>query len=580
MFRRSTTLFLIIAASRFLFAGDEVFEITDIGYEQIYYGGFVLNDAKQVTIQAVGAGANKEIRRVSNSHLDKNNMFAYAWILNSETREMVWRMTIDNTEEEGWSDWNRAFDGKVRLDAGEYEVYFSAVEPSLFFVNGGFVTLGKVLKKIFSDSDDWDDDAGNWMIKISGADETFDQQAMKKYLEKRRDKALIQIIGSSDSKHYSRGFSLTKPLSISIYAIGEGFKGQMYDFGYIVDAQSLKQVWKMRETDTDYAGGAEKNRVINDKIFLEAGDYMVYYQLDGSHSQHEWNSNPPYDPFYWGLTIYADDKSFDPSVVKKFTQEEVKPILSITEVGDYAYKEAGLRINKKSKIRIYAMGEGRDGDMFDYAWISDASNGETVWKMKYRNTGHAGGASKNRLYEGIIELDAGEYVVYYQSDDSHSYEDWNMSAPNNEEMWGITIYPVGEQTGAEKMNVSAKEEGRVLAQLVRVGDGEHLRKQFHLDRKTRIRVYCLGEGEWDEMYDYGWIKNAESGETVWKMRYNKTQHGGGAKKNRMTDTIITLKRGTYMVHYISDDSHSYYDWNERAPHDKRNWGITVYNLSE
>jgi len=64
------------------------------------------------------------------------------------------------------------------------------------------------------------------------------------------------------------------------------------------------------------------------------------------------------------------------------------------------------------------------------------------------------------------------------------------------------------------------------------------------------------------------------------MRYRKTEHAGGAKKNRMIDTIITLDAGTYSVHYRSDDSHSYHDWNSSAPHDKRNWGITVFNLSE
>ena len=58
---------------------------------------------------------------------------------------------------------------------------------------------------------------------------------------------------------------------------------------------------------TDRAGGARKNRLFDDEIYLKAGTYQVIYESDDSHSFEEWNSRPPDDPFNWGITItYVD----------------------------------------------------------------------------------------------------------------------------------------------------------------------------------------------------------------------------------------------------------------------------------
>jgi len=139
--------------------------------------------------------------------------------------------------------------------------------------------------------------------------------------------------------------------------------------------------------------------------------------------------------------------------------------------------------------------------------------------------------------------------------------------------------------GKDKQNVVAISKKRIskeniLAKLIRVGDDEHLKKQFTLNRTTRVRIYAIGEGNFDEMYDYAWIENVNEHRTVWRMRYRETEHAGGARKNRIVDTIITLKPGTYRVHYQSDDSHSFRHWNARPPYDESNWGITLYKLKD
>jgi hypothetical protein len=120
------------------------------------------------------------------------------------------------------------------------------------------------------------------------------------------------------------------------------------------------------------------------------------------------------------------------------------------------------------------------------------------------------------------------------------------------------------------------ESANVLAQLTKVRDNKHVRQKFLLDRTMKIRVYAIGEGVGNSMADYAWIENAKTGEVVWEMTYRTTSHAGGAKKNRLYDRYVLLEKGEYEVHFQTDDSHSYNDWNDDAPDDRTHWGVTIY----
>lgn len=76
--------------------------------------------------------------------------------------------------------------------------------------------------------------------------------------------------------------------------------------------------------------------------------------------------------------------------------------------------------------------------MYDYGWIEN-EQGRIIWEMTYRKTSHAGGAKKNRLFNDTVYLEAGTYYVYYETDGSHSYNDWNSTPPDNPELYGITV---------------------------------------------------------------------------------------------------------------------------------------------
>jgi hypothetical protein len=38
-----------------------------------------------------------------------------------------------------------------------------------------------------------------------------------------------------------------------------------------------------------------------------------------------------------------------------------------------------------------------------------------------------------------IHLGAGEYVLHYRTDDSHSFGAWNADPPSDPSRWGVTV---------------------------------------------------------------------------------------------------------------------------------------------
>lgn len=114
-----------------------------------------------------------------------------------------------------------------------------------------------------------------------------------------------------------------------------------------------------------------------------------------------------------------------------------------------------------------------------------------------------------------------------------------------------------------------------LAQIVGVTDDADKTIEFSLEREKQIRIFAAGEGQSGQMYDYGWIENAETGKPVWEMKEPETTHAGGAGKNRKVDIVITLPAGKYKLRYKSDDSHSFDNWNALPP-EINFWGIALY----
>jgi CubicO group peptidase (beta-lactamase class C family) len=113
-------------------------------------------------------------------------------------------------------------------------------------------------------------------------------------------------------------------------------------------------------------------------------------------------------------------------------------VAQIVEVLDNEDKTVPFSLASSQDVRIFAIGEGQPGEMFDYGWIED-DKGSRVWEMKEPQTTHAGGAGKNRKIDVVITLPAGNYKLRYKADDSHAFDHWN-SLPPDINFWGIAVY--------------------------------------------------------------------------------------------------------------------------------------------
>jgi CubicO group peptidase (beta-lactamase class C family) len=118
---------------------------------------------------------------------------------------------------------------------------------------------------------------------------------------------------------------------------------------------------------------------------------------------------------------------------------KLQAIAQIVQVLDNEDKSVAFSLPSSQEVRIFAIGEGQGGQMFDYGWIENTDKGLPVWEMQEPKTTHAGGAGKNRKVDLVLVLPPGNYKLHYKSDDSHAFDHWN-SMPPDINFWGIAIY--------------------------------------------------------------------------------------------------------------------------------------------
>ncbi len=574
-------------------AQQTIADLRDFRKQEVQSAGLTLNKDVNIQIKALGGGEDRSVwQDFFGNEDERETMFATGWIIDATTREPVWEMTMRNTH---GRDYRRTFDDHITLKRGSYEVYFSAHGfaksrgRSHFSINidrredrGRRNQRGYNVSFFDNDRDEYEEFMENAKdYGITLAVESPDASVIQKFdapMAFPNQIFAAQRVG--DGAWIRKSITIARDVPIRIYAVGEGRRRDgMYDYGWIVRSDSRERVWEMRTSNTDYAGGSIKNLKYDREIRLAPGVYELVFITDGSHSNDDWNSAPPFDVYNHGITLLASNESDRGAVsVKDAPPVSKNAFVTLTHPSDNDYKSAGFTLKTDSKVRVYAFGESdHNGDAADYGWIADAKTRERVWDMNRSNTEHGGGDQKNRYVDQIISLPKGNYIAYYVTDGSHSYNDWNADPPFDPENYGLTLIGVGERFNPS--DVSAFDEGKeanVLAELTRVSDHKRLSKRFSLDRQTRVRVYALGEGIDRRMYDYGWIEDAARGNTVWEMTYNMTRNAGGAKKNRMVNSTILLDKGEYELHFETDDSHSFNDWNDDPPEDRTHWGITIY----
>jgi hypothetical protein len=368
-----------------------------------------------------------EVYAVGELSIDKE--YDYGLIMNVDTHKRVWAMSYADTDPAGGSAKNRVARETVRLKPGRYVAYFVNDESH--------------------NPDDWnrvpatDPEFWGLLLRVSNAAartavKPFDYEPVPE------GQTIVSIIGVGDDEQRSEGFTLKRPMEVGIYAIGEG-TSRMVDYAWIYDAEHHKHVWTMTLDNTQHAGGSEKNRLFDGTLHLEPGAYMVYYRTDGSHSAGEWNAAPPAESKYYGVSLFPANRRLNRADIGPFVRPgrgTSTPVAELTQMGDNERASRMFTLQRETKLRVYAVGEGRDGEMFDYGRIDDR-DGNVIWQMRYDETEPAGGSEKNRVFDGVITLRAGTYVLRYDSDGSHSHAGWNDDPPDDPESWGISVFRTG-----------------------------------------------------------------------------------------------------------------------------------------
>jgi hypothetical protein len=387
--------------------------IAGAGDNEYQRRGFTLDGPTTLRIYALGE---------STGDMEDN-----AWILDASTRERVWEMSSTGCDHAGGARKNVRCEQTVTLAKGTYVLtYVSDATHS---------------------SADWNeeppDDPLNYGVTIRVADPKDRTKIHESAALDDFRNVIVSLVRVRNDEHRAEGFTLTRESRVRVYAIGERGNGRrsMADYGFIMDARTRERVWVMEVDQTSHAGGSSKNRVVDEVVTLPRGSYLVNYVTDDSHAYDDWNDDPPYDRDHYGITVMgAGDEWTAASVTRYVDEGERNVIARIVRVGDGADRTERFSVDRPTRVRIYAVGEGQNREMFDWGWIEDARTGAVIWEMTYGMTFHAGGGRKNRLVNTTILLDRGEYRLRYRTDDTHAFGDWNVDPPDDQAAWGITLY--------------------------------------------------------------------------------------------------------------------------------------------
>ncbi|MEO9483094.1 MAG: hypothetical protein ABJG47_06590 [Ekhidna sp.] len=565
---KSILFSLTIILSTGLFAQSVTLDNIDL--DEVSAVAFNLPNDATVKIEGIGAA------------LDHDWQIAvyYGWIVDSETQKVVWHlfdfMDDNDVEVDGEFD----FADKVNLSKGHYELYYASGKTNYDRYNNNHAwsvnSFDDVVKKVFNSR-------SNRKFRHSVAEEAFirvSSQSLSRtniydLIDEKIEGSIFSFTRTEDDDSMKKGFSLKADTDLKIYSIGEGDRDESYDYLVIYDAASREPVFEMNYRDAEFAGGAKKNILIDEVISFKKGDYIAQYVSDDSHSFEKWNALPPDNPFFWGATAWPASPEDAKNVIPFREPKIATPILDLIKVRDDELVSRGLSVKADMDVRVICLGEGND-DLVDYGWIVNANTREKVWEMKEYKTEHAGGAEKNRRVSEIISLEKGEYIVYYSTDGSHSYEEWNSTPPREASQWGITLLATNEADFSKVETFDPRDfvSKNTIAEILMVGDDERISETFSLNQTTRVRIIALGEGDNDDMYDYAYLRD-EDGQRIWKMEYRDSDHAGGARKNRYVSETLTLEKGEYRLTYRSDGSHSYKRWNSSPPSDQEMWGVSI-----
>ncbi len=405
-------------------------------------------------------------------------------------------------------------------------------------------------------------------------------------------------------------FAIDSPVEVAIEAVGcvPKLSDDYLATAWILDAGTRRAVWSLDARERDLAPDDRFLRVASERLRLAPGRYVLYL-FGGT----QWRHEAPFRSFSNVLNDIADLINRDnpgqdpqPYLDRCFVAVSPAPgapadalaplpatagatapgdpsagaLLDLSRASGDTVLARAFRLARPTTLRLRAYAEAaRDSTrLHDWAWIEDAATGAPAWLLDGSATRRAGGARKNRLFEGEVRLPAGDYVARFVTDDTHAWGAWNAAPPVDPDAWGLALFPgagcVPGDLQPLALDAVRRSPGR-LAVLTMARDDEDRRQEFTLVKPARVHIEALLEGPGDSMSDRAWIAESATGRKVWTLDYDVTKPAGGAAKNRSFTGEIDLPAGRFTAHVRCDGSHAFGAWNADPPPEPWRWGMMV-----
>ena len=580
--------------------------IEDVDSESLHHRS--LDVDRDVSISITGVGSYEDDRAVP-------PLAAYGWILDRNTREVVWSMDDAEDMIRGRGLTAEVKD-EIALEAGQYEVFFASygnrVEGAARRTLFGRITGGL----------DWRNDEDYWylVLDVLEGKETDAKPVHRDREEAGKSPGEMAIWSARTARNHTAEqflFEVKTDTRVLVRCIGE-ITNDANDWGWIENVLTRERVWEFDRENSKPAGGLEQNRVSVSEIDLPTGIYLAAYTTDATHAFNDWRGNPPFDPFNWGMSIVPSGSA---DALAKFDPwENQEPIVALMPSRNSEFKAITFTVDRPDRVMLYGLGEIKRSDRYDYGWIErapvtqqqDAEYWEdrtpnpdaTVWQMEYNDSEPAGGDDSNRRSIAFLELNPDTYTLYYRTDDSHAYEDWRNGEPMQSDRWGVALFSLDKQSDAfqvvrqlelnhaEKDDIEREVEAvievpivtvplpvneeLILAELNRQGNNVNGKISFEIDEDIPLRVIAAGEISLSgNRYDYGSIERSSNGEVVWELTRENSVPGGGDDANRFFDEVVSFSAGEYIVRFKSDATNAFGQFDSDPPEMPAAWGVTI-----
>ncbi|MCF8260716.1 MAG: SpoIIE family protein phosphatase [Melioribacteraceae bacterium] len=268
--------------------------------------------------------------------------------------------------------------------------------------------------------------------------------------------------------------------------------------------------------------------------------------------------------------------------------EDIKEnrLLILTRDGIYEFDLIMNQAKKSDLNSLFGKGE-RIGELFldeeRNLWIEKINQGILNYNLntKSKKFFEYNSKDKNGFRFNDVRRIAGDSKsnIWFASD-------WGVIKFDKKEDRFKTFTPVGDTSySMEFFNEIEKlrAQNRFYEKITGIGNDASISKKFKVDKAGTFLITSTGEmfsrGNNAGVYDYGFLTDSK-GDSVWVYNQNKSLHAGGDPKNSILTEIIKLQPGEYQLNYISDDSHSYLEWNAPPPLYMDSYGIELFKLSE